>query len=74
MTKKPKKFGHFLIWSKPNEILYFFYVKYPKLNEEHEFDAKNIIKCSFKELLVFISKKMTIFDLSMILGTYMRIY
>jgi len=34
-----------LILSKLIEILYFFFEKYPKLNEEHEFDAKNIIKC-----------------------------
>ena len=61
-----------LVKTQRNSLLFF--EKYPKLNEEHEFDAKNIIKCSFKELLAFLSKKMTIFDLSMILGKYIRIY
>jgi hypothetical protein len=55
-----------------NSLLFF--VKHAKLNKEHEYDAKNIIKCSFKELLVFLSKKMTIFDLIMFLGKYKRIY
>jgi hypothetical protein len=63
-----------LIWSKLIEILYIFFEKYSKLNKELELDAKNIIKCSFKELLAFLSKKMTIFDLHMILGKYKKIF
>jgi len=51
-----------------NSLLFF--ENYSKLNDEHEFDAK---LCSFKELMAFLSKKMTIFYLSMILGKY-KIY
>ena len=39
-----------LIWSKLNEILYFFFEKYSKLNNEYENDDYNTIKCLFKEL------------------------
>jgi hypothetical protein len=81
MTKKTKKLWYFwqiplfhqntlnlsnLVKTQRNSLLFF--VKYSKLNKEHGFDAKNIIKCLFKDLLSFLSKKMTIFDLSMILG------
>jgi hypothetical protein len=86
MIKKQKKLGilgksHFfdrksLNWSNlvktyRNSLLV---EKYSKLNKEHEFDAKNIIKCSFRELLAFWSKQMTIFDLHMILGKYKKIF
>ncbi len=70
MIKKTKKMGifgktHFfgrksLNWSNlvkvyRNSLLFF--EKYSKLYKELELDAKNIIKCSFKELLAFLSKK-----------------
>jgi len=62
MTKKTKKLGHFLqiplfyqnslkssnlVNPKYPTKFFTFFVKYSKLNEEHEFDATNIIKCSF---------------------------
>ena len=67
MAEKTKKIGPFLanpnfltknlwiglIWPKLIEILYFFFVKYSKLNKEDDYVAKNIIKCSFKKLLAF---------------------
>jgi hypothetical protein len=53
---------------------FLFFEKYSKLNKELELDAKNIIKCSFKESLAFLSKKMTIFALHMILGKYKKIF
>ena len=45
-----------------------------KLNKEYENDDYNSIKCLFKELWSFLSKKMTIFDLNMILGKYKKIF
>jgi hypothetical protein len=45
-----------------------------KLNKEHELDAKIIIKWPFKELLAFLSKKMTIFDNHMVFGKYKKIF
>jgi hypothetical protein len=68
MTKNPKNLVHFvefhffdqksfnlsnLVKIQRNSLL-FFLVKYSKLNKKHEFDAKNIIKGSFKELLAFL--------------------
>jgi hypothetical protein len=71
MTKKTKKIGAFLAnptffdqkslnWSNlvktyRNSLLFF--VIYSKLHTEHEYDVKNVIKCSFKELLAFCPKK-----------------